>query len=58
MNLIEAKVTKVMDKPQYKYGKWFVKVEFECEGVKGTTSLCFDSEVEALAVGENFEFLT
>lgn len=58
MNLVDCYVTKVLGDPFEKYGKWWVKVEFESWGRPGTTELMFSSEAEARAVAEGIEFLS
>ncbi len=50
MNLIDCKVIEVLYKPVYKYKKWFLKVRYECEGLKSTTQLMFDRKEQALQI--------
>ena len=44
MNLIDAWVTKVQEKPYYEYDKWWVKVESVDEGGNGTSTLMFEQK--------------
>lgn len=32
MNLLDAKVTRVLGHPEFKYNKWWVKVAYDCWG--------------------------
>lgn len=58
MNLLDAKVTRVLGEPEYNYGKWWVKVAYDCWGREGETKLMFDTETEARNVKVGHEFLT
>lgn len=58
MNLLDAKVTRVLGKPEFKYEKWWVRVAYDCWGRESETKLMFDTEAEAEAVKVGHEFLT
>lgn len=57
MNQVDCYVTKILSEPFEKYGRWWVKVEYESWGRPGTTELMFDSAAEAKAVAEGLQFL-
>jgi hypothetical protein len=56
-NLIDCYVTEVLGKPVYVYGRWWVRVRYDCEGVIGTTDVMLSSEEAALKVGVGYHFL-
>lgn len=56
MNMLDAKVTKILSKPEFKYGKYFVKIEYECYGVYSETSAMFNTLEDAM--GCNIGFIT
>lgn len=59
MNLLDAIVTEIIDyTPYFKYGKWWVDVEYDCYGRKSKTSLMFDTIEEVLEVKVGYKFLT
>lgn len=58
MNLLDAKVTRVLGHPEFKYNKWWVKVAYDCWGRESETSVMLDTEEEALAVKPGYEFVT
>lgn len=58
MNLLNANVTRVLGAPESKYGKWWVKVAYNCWGQEGETQLALNTEAEALAVKEGHSFVT
>jgi len=41
MNLVDAYVTKIISKPFKDYGKWWVKVEYDCYSVKSQKQRLF-----------------
>lgn len=57
MNLIDCYVTKILDKPYEKYGKVWLKVEYESWGIISTTTLMLDSlrESDMICVGHCFQ---
>lgn len=59
MNLIDCYVTKILDKPYEKYGKVWLKVEYEDNGYvfPVTTILMLDSirEADTIHVGYCFQ---
>lgn len=56
MNLIDAKVTKIIGKPYYKYRKWWIKVEsIDMDGLS-KDNLMFDTKEEAEAVQPGYKF--
>lgn len=57
MNSVDGFVTKVLSAPYEKYGKWWVKVEYDSWGVTSKTELMFNSKVEALLVDKGYKFL-
>jgi len=58
MNLLDAYVTKIKGAPEFKYGKWFLKVEADCYGLPTESELMFDSKEGAEKVGIGYHFLT
>ena len=58
MNLLDAVVTEVLERPKKKFKKWLVKVKYDCWGKEGEQDLMFQSELEALAVKPGYKFLT
>ncbi len=56
MNLIDAKVTKVIGKPYYKYFKWWIKVESIDMGGQTTDNLMFDTKEEAERIQPGYKF--
>lgn len=56
MNLLDATVTKVIGEPQFKYGKWFIKVEANCYGSPTESDLMFSTKEEAEAVKVGYIF--
>ncbi len=59
MNLVDAKVTEVLGLPYYKYGYYFVDVEYvSMSETTDTTQLMFKDKKEALQVKKGFEFVT
>ena len=58
MNLIDAWVTKVQEKPYYEYDKWWVKVESVDEGGNGTSTLMFETKEEADRVQPGYKIST
>lgn len=56
MNLMDAYVTEIKGEPFFEYGKWFVPVKADCEGLPLETDLMFDTEAEvrAVKVGDHF----
>ena len=58
MNLLDAVVTKVLGKPEQKYGYWFVKVEYNCYGVRSRGEVMVSSEEEANNIKEGYTFQT
>lgn len=50
MNLLDHYVTKVMSEPYMAYGRWYLSVEFDCEGVLGECVMAFPSYEDAMAV--------
>lgn len=57
MNLIDAKVTKVIGNPYFKYRKWWIKVESVDMGGSSKDNLMFDTKEEAEAVQPGYKFL-
>lgn len=47
MNLVECKVTNILGSPYFKYGKWWVNVEYLAYGSTFKTGLMFESKEEA-----------
>jgi len=39
MNLVECFVTKIIAGPHYKYGNWWLTVEYNTHGSNGTTQI-------------------
>lgn len=58
MNLVDAYVTKIKGTPEFKYGKWFLKVEADCYGRTTETELMFNSKEDADRVEIGYHFLT
>ena len=56
MNLVDAYVTAILAAPEYKYLKWWVKVEADVYGSKQQTELMFGTLDEALALKVGFKF--
>jgi hypothetical protein len=56
MNLLDATVLEVLGEPYEGYGKWWVKVRYECWGREGTCSVMRQTEDEARAVAPGFVF--
>ena len=58
MNLYDAYVTKVIGEPVFKYGKWFLEVEYLSWSITSEkTELMSSSLEEAQEVEEGFWFL-
>ena len=58
MNLLEAYVTKIIsNEPIFKFDKYWIKVEYECWGLKSTTELMFDTEDKARDIKIGYKFL-
>lgn len=58
MNVLNAVVTEVMSDPYEAYGKWWVKVAYDCWGIISQSSVMLDSYDEAAAVSKGYQFLT
>lgn len=59
MNLIDAWVIKVLsDKPVFMYDKYWVKIEYTCEGGEGECDLMFKTKKEAESIDIGHKFLT
>lgn len=57
MNKLDAEVIKVISrKPKFEHGKWWMKVEYGCCGLRSETYLMFDSEQEAMELKVGFKF--
>lgn len=50
MNLVDAVITNIKDDPHFKYGHWWVVVEYLSWGQPGTTSLMFKYKQDTLNV--------
>lgn len=57
MNKLDATVIAVLGEPVQMYDKYFVKVEYVCEGVCGRTNLMFDTIEEAVNLKPGREFV-
>lgn len=57
MNLLDHAVTKILSEPYDKYNKWWVRVEYECYGNKGESSIMFNSKEQAEEVKVGYVFL-
>jgi len=57
MNLVDCTVTKILSEPYFEYGKWFIKVEYNCYGNLSETSLMFREKeyAEKVSVGYVFQ---
>lgn len=53
MNLLEHYVTKIIGPSYTEYGKFWLPVEYDCQGRKRTGNLMFDSmeELEKVDIG-------
>lgn len=58
MNLVDCIVTEVLDKPEFKYSKWFVKVKYDCYGGIWETEIMVDTEEEANKIDVGYKFLS
>lgn len=58
MNYVDAYVTKVHNGYDYKYNKYWVRVDYQSEGIDGETKLMFDTIEEATSVEVGHHFLT
>ncbi len=56
MTVLDATVTKILGEPEFKHGKWFVKVERDCWGAKDEAELMFSTEASAKAVEVGYKF--
>lgn len=57
MNTINAYVTKIIDdKPKFKYGKFWLTVEFDSYGTIGQCDLMFSTREEAKKIKIGYEF--
>lgn len=56
MNLCDCYVTKIIGEPHYEYNKWWLQVEYACEGVTSETDLMLGTleEAEAVQIGHHF----
>lgn len=57
MNTVDCVVTKVLGKPENKYGKWFVKVQYDSWGHLSETEVLFDTQNEANDIQPGYKFL-
>lgn len=59
MNILDAKVTKIIGKPHYEYNRWWIEVECIDIGGRSRDNLMFDTKEEAEAVqpGHRFQHL-
>lgn len=57
MNLVDCFVTKILSLPYEMYGKWWVKVEYDCYGSSQKTSLMFNTKEEAEKIETGYKFL-
>tara|TARA_R100001443_G_scaffold75752_1_gene83289 strand:+ start:1004 stop:1180 length:177 start_codon:yes stop_codon:yes gene_type:complete len=54
MNILDAHVVEVIGEPEFKYGKWFVRVKVDCYGCVSETQPMFSTKeaAESLKVGD------
>ena len=57
MNLLECTVTEVLSKPFEDYGRWWVKVKYDCYSVPSETQIMFDTKEESKKVEVGFKFM-
>lgn len=56
INILTGTVTEVLAKPYYQWGKWWVKVKYNCYGRISETELMFQNRDSSLKVDVGFEF--
>lgn len=56
MNLIDAVVTQVLNKPYFKYNYWFVDVEYNSYGRTSKTNVMCSTEEAAKAIKVGYTF--
>jgi hypothetical protein len=58
MNLVDAYVVEILDQPHEMYGKWWLEIEYTCEGRRGNSKLMFNTRDEAEDVTAGYHFIT
>ena len=57
MKKLEAEVIRIISwKPKFEFGKYIVKVEYECCGLHSETYLSFDNEQDAINLQIGYKF--
>lgn len=58
MNLLDAWVTELYGSPYNAYGKWWVPVYADCEGVEISTKIMCNTKEEADKISVGYKFQT
>lgn len=57
MNLLDCTVTEILGTPYQEYGKWWIRVRYDCYGRESETNLMMDTEDGINNIKLGFTFL-
>lgn len=57
MNLLECTVTEILSAPFEDYGRWWIKIKYDCYSVSSETHIMCDTKEDSEKVKIGFKFM-